>query len=135
MSENCGAIAVVSIYGKFTAIRKPDSGLIACKTYVFIHSKLLSHKNGKQNYKISNTARHAITLSNGTTFAKKRLFFCKEMLTFQHNSIELQTRRGGGWLTLPPPPQNEPPKIPPRLRLSCQTQPLQVLFYQQNTIY
>ena len=56
MSENCGAIAVFSIYGNFRAIQKPDSGLIACENYVFIHSKLLSHKNGKQNYKNSNTA-------------------------------------------------------------------------------
>ena len=49
MSENCVIIAIFSIYGKFGAIRKPDSERIICKTYVFINSKLLSYKNRKQN--------------------------------------------------------------------------------------
>ena len=33
------------IYGQFWATRKPDSGRIACKTYIFISSNLLSYKN------------------------------------------------------------------------------------------
>ena len=40
MSENCGAIAIVPIYGQFGAIRKPDSGRIVCKTYISINSNL-----------------------------------------------------------------------------------------------
>ena len=43
------------IYGKFGAIRKVDSRHIVCKTYIFINSNLLSYKNWKQNYNISNT--------------------------------------------------------------------------------
>ena len=37
------------IYGQFGAIRKPDSGRIVCKTYIFINSNLLSYKIWKQN--------------------------------------------------------------------------------------
>ena len=36
MPKNCAAIAVLLIYGQFGAIRKPDSGRISCKTYIFI---------------------------------------------------------------------------------------------------
>ena len=45
MSENCNIIAIFPIYGQFGAIRKPDSGRIVCKTYIFINSNLLSYKN------------------------------------------------------------------------------------------
>ena len=45
ISENCGVIAIFPIYGQFGAIRKPDSGCIVCKTYIFIKSDLLSYKN------------------------------------------------------------------------------------------
>ena len=45
MSENCDVIVIFPIYGQFGAIRKPDSGRIVCKTYVFINSNLLSYKN------------------------------------------------------------------------------------------
>ena len=45
ISENCGVIAIFPIYGQFGAIRKPDSGCIVCKTYIFIKSALLSYKN------------------------------------------------------------------------------------------
>ena len=36
MPKNCAAIVVFPIYSQFGAIRKPDSGLISCKTYIFI---------------------------------------------------------------------------------------------------
>ena len=49
MSENCDVIVIFPIYGQFGAIRKPDSGRIACKIYIFIISNLLSYKNWKQN--------------------------------------------------------------------------------------
>ena len=42
-------IVIFPIYGRFGAIRMPDSGRIVCKTYVFINSNLLSYKNLKQN--------------------------------------------------------------------------------------
>ena len=43
--HNCDVIVIFPIYCKFRAIRKPDSGQIVCKTYIFINSKLLSYKN------------------------------------------------------------------------------------------
>ena len=49
MSANCNAIVIFPIYGPFGAIGKQDLGCIACKTYVFINSGLLSYKNWKQN--------------------------------------------------------------------------------------
>ena len=45
ISENCDVIVIFPIYGQFGAIRKPDSGRIVCKTYIFINSNLLSYKN------------------------------------------------------------------------------------------
>ena len=56
MSANCDVIVIFPIYGQFGAIRKPDSGLIVCKTYIFINNNLLSYKNWKQNKKVSGTA-------------------------------------------------------------------------------
>ena len=55
MSVNCDIIVIFPIYGRLGAIRKPDSGRIVCKTYIFINNNVLSYKNGKQNLKISNT--------------------------------------------------------------------------------
>ena len=49
MSANCDVIIIFPIYGQFGAIRKPDSGRIVCKTYIFINSNVLSYKNWKQN--------------------------------------------------------------------------------------
>ena len=45
ISRNCGVIVIFPIYGKFVATRKPDTGRIVCKTYIFINSYLLSYKN------------------------------------------------------------------------------------------
>ena len=49
MLENWDVIAIFSIYDQFGAIRKLDSRHIACKTYIFSNSNLLSCKNWKQN--------------------------------------------------------------------------------------
>ena len=38
ISKNCDVIAIFLIYGKFGAVRKPDSGRIVCRTYFFINS-------------------------------------------------------------------------------------------------
>ena len=43
MLANCNVIVIFPIYGQFGAIRKPDSGRIVFKTYIF--SELLSYKN------------------------------------------------------------------------------------------
>ena len=56
MSEDYDVIVIFPIYGQFGVIRKPDSGRIVCKIYVFINSNLLSYNNWKQNWKIFNTA-------------------------------------------------------------------------------
>ena len=45
MSKNCDFIAIFPIYGQFGAVWKSGPGTIVCKTYTFINSKLLSHKN------------------------------------------------------------------------------------------
>ena len=49
ISANCDVIAIFPIYGQFWTIRKPDSGCIVCKIYIFNNSNLLSCKNLKQN--------------------------------------------------------------------------------------
>ena len=49
MSRNCDAIVIFPIYVQFGAIRKPDSGRIVFKIYIFINSNLLSYKIWKQN--------------------------------------------------------------------------------------
>ena len=51
MSVNCDIIVVFPIYGQFGAIRKPDSGPIACKTYIFINSNLLPYKTENRTKK------------------------------------------------------------------------------------
>ena len=47
--ENCNVIVIFPIYGLFGAIRRPDSGRIVRKSYIFVNSNLLSYKNWKQN--------------------------------------------------------------------------------------
>ena len=42
---NCDVIAIFSICGQLGVIRRPGSGGIVCKTYIFINSNLLSYKN------------------------------------------------------------------------------------------
>ena len=49
MSANCDIIVIFSIYGPSRTIRKPDSGCIVCKTYIFVNSNLLFYKNLKHN--------------------------------------------------------------------------------------
>ena len=45
MSDNYEVIVIFLIYGQFGAIRKPDSGYIVYKTYIFININLLFYKN------------------------------------------------------------------------------------------
>ena len=49
MSANCNKIVIFSIYGGFGAILKPDSGLMACNSYIFVISNLFLYKTWKQN--------------------------------------------------------------------------------------
>ena len=49
MPTNCDVIFIFAIYDQFGPIRKPDSARIACRSYIFINSNLLSYKNWKQN--------------------------------------------------------------------------------------
>ena len=49
MSSNCDVIVIFPIYGQFGAIRKPYSGGIVCKTYIFINSNFLSYKKSKKS--------------------------------------------------------------------------------------
>ena len=43
MSDKYDVIVIFLIYGQFGAIRKPDSGRIVYKTYIFININLLSY--------------------------------------------------------------------------------------------
>ena len=45
MSANCDVIFTFLIYAQLGAIRKPHSGCIVYKTYIFINSDLLPYKN------------------------------------------------------------------------------------------
>ena len=49
ISANCDVIVILWIFGQFGAIRKPESGHIICKTYIFINSNFLSYNNWKEN--------------------------------------------------------------------------------------
>ena len=49
ISKNCDVIAIFPIYNQFGVIRKPDSGRIVCKIYIFITCTFLSYKKWKQN--------------------------------------------------------------------------------------
>ena len=42
---NCDVIVTFPIYGQSGALRKPDSGYIVSKTYIFISNNFLSYKN------------------------------------------------------------------------------------------
>ena len=45
MTTNCDVLVFFPIYGQFGAIRKPDSGSIVCKIYIFININSLSYKH------------------------------------------------------------------------------------------
>ena len=49
MSAICDVIKIFPIYGQFQAIRKPLSGCIVYKSYIFMKNNILSWKNWKQN--------------------------------------------------------------------------------------
>ena len=55
-SENRNVSVIFLIFGQFRAVWRPDFGNRVCKRNVFSDSNLLSYKEWKQNYKISNTA-------------------------------------------------------------------------------
>ena len=44
-SESCDVIVIFPNYSQFEAIRKPDTGRINYKTYIFVNSNLLSYKD------------------------------------------------------------------------------------------
>ena len=67
MSSNSDVIVIFPIYGKFGAIWKPNSGPIACKTYISIKSIFYLTKTENLYH-----SSHTIALSKGVNFAKKR---------------------------------------------------------------
>ena len=86
MSANWDIIVIFLIYGQFGAIWKSDSGCIVCKFYIFINSNLLSYKNWKQNWKISNTAL--------TLFLWVKVPFLQKMLSFYKSILPSAKLRG-----------------------------------------
>ena len=77
ISRSCDVVVIFPVFGQYGAIRKPDSGCIICKTYIFINSKLLSYKNWKQSYKVSKTALTILLWVKLIFMPKKILFFAK----------------------------------------------------------
>ena len=51
MSTSCYVIVIFPIYDQFEAIRKPDSGRMVCKTYIFINRNLLFYKTENRTKK------------------------------------------------------------------------------------
>ena len=86
MSANYEALVIFPIYGQLGAIRKPDSGRIVCKTYIFINNNLLSNKNWKQNLKISNTAL-TLLLQVKVLFLLKNADFLQKKCWHQQNVL------------------------------------------------
>ena len=72
--QNCVVIVILWIYGQFGAIWKSGSGRKVYKNYIFINSNLLSYKNWKQNYRISNAALILILWVNVLFFTKNADF-------------------------------------------------------------
>ena len=58
MSENCDVIVIFVAYYQLVAIRKPDSGNMVCKIYIFINSNLLSYTENKTKKSLTQTSYH-----------------------------------------------------------------------------
>ena len=80
-TTSCRQIVTLLLLDQFGAIRKPDSGRIICKTYIFINSNLSSYKNWKQNWKMFYTALILLIWLKLPSLPKNADFFAKKMLT------------------------------------------------------
>ena len=116
ISTNCDVIFIFLIFSQFGTIRKPKSGRIVCKAYIFINSKLLLYNNWNQSYRISNVAlilmpwvKVLFLIKKCWCFAKKCIskikvvlalkgifsettYVCvltKQIWSFEHNSNEI----------------------------------------------
>ena len=88
LSTNCDVIVIFPINSQFGAIQKPDSGRMICKTYIFINSNLLSHKNWKRAKKSLTQLSHYCT--------ELRYCFCHRMLIFCIKMLA-SAKLGGPW--------------------------------------
>ena len=79
MLTNCDVIVTFSIYSQLGVIRKPDSGRIVCKTYIFINSITFYHTETENKTKKSNTASIWFVWKEGL-FSPK-IIFHKKILT------------------------------------------------------
>ena len=132
MSANCDVIVFCRFMANFqpSGSQIPDSGCMIYKTYSFINNNLLSYKNWKQNYKISNTALillhwvKVLFLPKNADFLQKKkknagkikgVLVLKGMYVltkFQVSSIIL-TSFWQGVTLLPPSTAKRTPKSPP----------------------
>ena len=104
MSPNCDDTVIFPIYSQFGTIRKPDSGCIVCKTYIFINSYLLSYKNWKQNnwffckkiYADISKIKGALVLKG---IFSETTYVCTYVLNFQVSWIILTSLRQRGNFT------------------------------------
>ena len=76
----CDVIVIFSIYGECGATWKLDSGRITCKISIFINSKVLSYKNWKQNWNISNTVLTLLIWAK-VLFLPKNAYFLQNKKT------------------------------------------------------
>ena len=76
MLTNCDVIVTFSIYSQLGVIRKPDSGRIVCKTYIFINSITFYHTKTENKTKKSNTASIWFVWKEGL-FSPKIIFHKK----------------------------------------------------------
>ena len=95
MSANGNVIVFFWIYGKFAAIRKPNSGRMVYK--ISINNNILSYKTWKQNSKISNTAPmlllwlKVLFLPKNADFSQKNAEISKIKKTFVLKGILSET--------------------------------------------
>ena len=77
MPANCDVIFIFPIYGQLGAIRKPDSGRIVCKTYIFLLVVTFILQKLKTEPKNLCHSCHTIVLNKGNIFAKICWIFAK----------------------------------------------------------
>ena len=121
-SGNYDIIFIFPICDQSGTIRMLVYARIVYKTFIFINSNFLFDKNYKHNLNTSNTALILLLWQKLSGLFYEKVYFLKQQFCVYlrakfevSNKSLMRFRLGGG--KLPPPPQNEPLKIPPRLGL------------------
>ena len=81
MLKNCDANVIFRIFGKFGAIRRPDSGHRVRKSYVFSNRDVFFAKTENKTKKsLTQLCSHTTALSKGTLLDKKHQFLQKMLI-------------------------------------------------------